>query len=69
MERLPNHDDARKFGACIHCGGLVETRDHLPSKVLLDDPLPDNVMVVPAMSATAGFPSMTTIAHVTSNAS
>ena len=32
----------------MHCGGPEESRDHVPSKVLLDDPLPANLIVCPA---------------------
>jgi hypothetical protein len=40
--------DARFGCACVYCGGAPNTRDHVPSKVLLDDPLPDNLPVVHA---------------------
>jgi len=32
----------------VYCGGAVETRDHVPSRVLLDEPYPSNLPVVPA---------------------
>lgn len=32
---------------CCYCGEKSETRDHVPSKVLLDDPFPENLPVVP----------------------
>lgn len=32
--------DSRLVGGCVFCGGEPGTRDHVPSKVLLDDPLP-----------------------------
>lgn len=40
--------DARLTGACVYCGGVPETRDHVPSKVLLDEPLPRDLPVVGA---------------------
>lgn len=40
--------DERLTGQCIYCGLHPDTRDHVPSKVLLDDPLPPNLPVVPA---------------------
>jgi hypothetical protein len=40
--------DDRNKGFCVHCGGPDESRDHVPSKVLLDEPLPPNVMVSPS---------------------
>lgn len=41
---------------CVYCGESVETRDHVPSKVLLDAPYPDNLPVVPACeSCNASF--------------
>jgi hypothetical protein len=40
--------DHRSTGTCAYCGGKPHTRDHVPSRVLLDDPLPPNVPVVNA---------------------
>ncbi len=33
---------------CAYCGSAPEGADHVPSKALLDDPLPDDLPVVPA---------------------
>jgi hypothetical protein len=50
------YGDDRKKGFCVHCGGRSESRDHVPSKVLLDEPLPENVMVSPScLSCNQGF--------------
>jgi hypothetical protein len=38
--------DERLLGNCAFCGGMPGTRDHVPSKVLLDDPLPPNLPIV-----------------------
>ena len=35
-------------GFCVHCGGPYETDDHVPSKVLLDEPYPSNLIVCPS---------------------
>jgi|ERR1035441_557231 hypothetical protein len=40
--------DERLGCGCVYCGGAPNTRDHVPSKVLLDDPLPANLPVVHA---------------------
>ncbi|MGJ7488767.1 hypothetical protein [Variovorax sp. ZT4R33] len=40
--------DERLTGMCIFCGGRPTTRDHCPSKVLLDEPFPPNLPVVNA---------------------
>jgi hypothetical protein len=48
MEQIPNYGDWRNQGWCIHCGGPGETRDHIPSRILLDEPYPDNLPVVSA---------------------
>jgi hypothetical protein len=37
--------DDRMLGACVYCGGPADTRDHIPSRVLLDEPFPDNLPV------------------------
>jgi len=41
-------DERLAGAACAYCGGLPNTVDHVPSKILLDDPLPNNLPVVPA---------------------
>ncbi len=38
--------DERLLGRCVFCGGKPDTREHVPSKVLLDDPLPNNLSIV-----------------------
>lgn len=38
--------DERLTGFCVFCGGTSESRDHNPSKVFLDEPLPSNLPVV-----------------------
>jgi hypothetical protein len=40
--------DERLKGRCVYCGGAPETADHVPSRVLLDEPLPKNLPVVEA---------------------
>ena len=48
MRALGDYSDSRLRMACVYCGGPPESRDHVPSRVLLDDPFPDNLPVVPA---------------------
>lgn len=45
MQNLKCYGDSRNKGFCVHCGGPNETDDHVPSKVFLDEPYPDNLMV------------------------
>lgn len=40
--------DERLLNQCVYCGDDPETRDHVPSKVFLDTPYPDNLPVVGA---------------------
>lgn len=41
---------------CIYCGNKAESKDHLPPKLLLEKPLPNNCATVPACSGcNAGF--------------
>lgn len=48
--------DERFLGCCVYCGANRETRDHVPSRVLLDDPLPNNLPVVECCAeCNAGF--------------
>lgn len=51
MDQLKNFADDRLVVGCIYCGGVEETREHVPSKVFLDAPLPDNLPIVPACRA------------------
>jgi hypothetical protein len=43
--------DERFAGVCVYCGGAETTADHVPSRVLLDEPYPDNLPVVRACDA------------------
>jgi len=43
--------DERLTGGCAYCGARPETRDHVPSRVLLDEPFPANLPVVDACNA------------------
>jgi len=40
--------DKRLTGCCVFCGGPPDTRDHVPSRILLDEPLPAYLPVVDA---------------------
>jgi hypothetical protein len=43
--------DSRLAGeGCAYCGSAADSRDHVPSKILLDDPLPAYLPVVKACS-------------------
>lgn len=56
MEQLRNLGDCRQTGFCCYCGRSTETRDHVPSKVFLDEPYPSNLPVVFACrSCNEGF--------------
>jgi hypothetical protein len=46
MDQLNNYADNRLLRGCIYCGGLADTRDHVPSKCLLERPYPPNLPVV-----------------------
>lgn len=46
MDQLQNFADDRLINGCIYCGGPPETRDHVPSRILLDPPYPENLPVV-----------------------
>lgn len=42
--------DWRMKDTCVYCGSYADTRDHVPSKCFLDEPYPDNLLVVPCCS-------------------
>ncbi len=46
MRQVRIFGDERELCFCAYCGGGTETRDHVPSKVLLDRPFPGNLPVV-----------------------
>lgn len=54
VKQIWDFGDQRNKGWCVFCGGPEETRDHVPSKVLLDDPLPQKLPVVPACTKCNG---------------
>ncbi len=48
--------DERLTAFCVYCGGVPDTRDHVPSKVLLDEPFPPELPVVGSCkSCNGGF--------------
>ena len=56
MDPLHLFLDERLTGMCVYCGAQPETRDHGPSKVLLDEPYPSQLPVVGACeSCNASF--------------
>jgi hypothetical protein len=48
MQQLRCYGDDKNKGFCVHCGGPNETVDHVPSKVLLDELYPANLMAASA---------------------
>jgi hypothetical protein len=48
VDQLRSYADDRLVNGCIYCGGPEQTRDHAPSRVFLDAPLPDNLPIVAA---------------------
>lgn len=48
MEQLNNLADSRLALGCVYCGAAEDTREHVPSRVFLDSPYPENLPVVGA---------------------
>ena len=48
MDQIRSYADERLIVGCIHCAGRTETRDHVPSRILLDEPYPENLPVLPS---------------------
>lgn len=58
MRQVNNYGDERQIAQCAYCAGNTLTRDHVPSRVLLDKPYPENLPVVPAcLDCNQGFSS------------
>jgi hypothetical protein len=48
MQQIQPYSDDRASTLCVFCGSPPKTRDHCPSKVLLDAPYPTNLAIVPS---------------------
>lgn len=46
MEQIRDFSDDRLVNGCLYCGGREESRDHVPSRVFLDSPFPEQLPVV-----------------------
>lgn len=47
MRQRKEYEPWQQKGICYNCGSSATTVDHIPSKVLLDEPYPANLEVVP----------------------
>ena len=43
VQQIETFADERVTGVCVYCGGAPATREHVPSRVLLDEPYPENL--------------------------
>lgn len=49
LRQIKTYSDERLDQICSYCGNtVIESRDHVPSKILLNDPFPENLPVVPS---------------------
>jgi len=48
MHQLHNFGDERQTEGCAHCGRETATRDHIPPRIFLDQPYPENLPIVAA---------------------
>lgn len=46
MKQIRPFTDSRLVGQCCYCGAPSDTKDHVPSKILLNKPYPENLPVV-----------------------
>lgn len=51
MKQIRPLGDERVLAGCIYCGAFPDSRDHVPSRVLLDEPYPENLPAVPSCRA------------------
>lgn len=54
MDQIRDYADNRLFRGCAYCGGVPDTRDHVPSCILLDEPFPEQLPIVGACKACNG---------------
>lgn len=50
MKQIKTFSDNRLDYYCCYCGNAPDSRDHVPSRILLDEPYPENLPVVPSCS-------------------
>jgi len=56
LRQIKTFSDSRLDTQCAYCGKLPDTRDHVPSKILLEKPFPENIPVVPScLECNSGF--------------
>lgn len=56
MDHLDDFSDERVLRGCAYCGGIEETKDHVPSRAFLDQPYPPYAPTVPAcLECNRGF--------------
>lgn len=48
MRQRINFGDKRQTAHCVYCSKGIETKEHTPPKVLLDEPYPENLPIVHA---------------------
>lgn len=48
MRQIKTFSDSRLDTQCAYCGEYADTRDHVPSKIILEKPFPENIPVVPS---------------------
>lgn len=48
MEQFKSYADDRLVVGCVYCCRDTDTREHVPSRILLDEPYPENLPVLPA---------------------
>jgi hypothetical protein len=46
VKQIRSYVDERQSSFCVFCHGRPETRDHVPPRVFLDEPYPENLPVV-----------------------
>jgi len=51
VKQIKPFGDDRVLARCIYCCAAPDSRDHVPSRVLLDKPFPENLPVVPCCSS------------------
>jgi hypothetical protein len=40
--------DSQRYCECIYCGAVANSREHIPSKIFLEKPYPNNLLLVPS---------------------
>ena len=46
MQQINDYSDERLWAGCLYCGGSINSKEHVPSRMFLDEPYPRNLPTI-----------------------